>query len=58
MSNSEVRLKVLGPKVQPVEQTLNQNRLSWLRYVFGMAVEQVPRCALYSKQVMVEIWFE
>lgn len=44
---SEVRRKVLGAKVQPPEEAVDQKRLRWLRRTSHMPAEATTHCALY-----------
>lgn len=42
MNNSEVRRKLLSPRVQYLEEPLEQNRLQWLDHVLCMSTERLP----------------
>lgn len=46
VSNSEIRRKALCPRVQFLEQVLNQNRLSWLLNVLHITTERLA--SLYA----------
>lgn len=57
VSNSEVRFKVLGPRIQALEQALNQNKLGWREHF--LSPESVFHIAPYSLMpVVIEGWFE
>lgn len=47
VSNSKFRSNALGPRVQPLERVLNQNRLRWLEHVFRMHTHRLPRHTLF-----------
>lgn len=49
MSDSEVRRKVLGRRIQYLEQVLNVNKLGWLGNILRISIERLPRCALFFK---------
>lgn len=53
MSNSEVKYKVLGPKVQYLEQALVKNRRRMLGHVYRIFIERPPHYALFFKTVTV-----
>lgn len=42
--NPEVRRKVLGSTVQPLEKALNHNWVKWLGHLLGIPTEKLPRC--------------
>lgn len=50
VSNSEVRLKVLGSRVKSLEQAINQNRSKWLGHILHISTEQLLRCTLSLQQ--------
>lgn len=47
MSNSQVKRSILDPRVQSLEQTLNQNRWRWLEHVLLTPTEHLLRCTLF-----------
>lgn len=47
MRKFEVRRKLLGSRVRPLEQALNQNKLKWLGNGLCMLTERLPRCTLF-----------
>lgn len=52
MSNSEVRLKVMDPKVQSLGQAPNKDRLKWLGHILRMPTERLSPCTLFSEAVI------
>lgn len=49
MGNSEVRLKLLGLRIQCLERTLSQNKLMLLEHVLRVSTESPPRCSLFLR---------
>lgn len=47
VNNQEVRRKILCPRVQFLEQALNQNWVKWLKHVLSISTERQSRCMLF-----------
>lgn len=47
-SNLQVSHRVLCPRVQPSEETINRNGLKWLGHVLRVSTKWLPICALFS----------
>ncbi|THD24945.1 Endonuclease-reverse transcriptase [Fasciola hepatica] len=49
INNDEVQRKVLGSRIESLDETLKLTRLRWLGHVLRMSPDRIPRRAMFTE---------